>query len=88
MIRGLWYRQVDAIIDVKLGDSDVDTYKYYPMTALLVRWETIKNNNHDEHCHNQRKIFSPFVLSVDGMLVREALFVLSQLIRVMVERRE
>ena len=27
MIRGLWYRQFDAIIDVKLGDSDADTYK-------------------------------------------------------------
>ena len=25
MIRGLWYRQVDAIIDVKLGDADADT---------------------------------------------------------------
>ena len=39
MIPGLWDRQVDAIIDVKLGDGDdADTYKYEPMTALLAWW--------------------------------------------------
>ena len=32
MIQGLWYRQVDSIIDVKLGDADADTYKCKPMT--------------------------------------------------------
>ena len=35
MIQGLWYIQVEAIIDVKLGDDDVDSYKYKPMSALL-----------------------------------------------------
>ena len=38
MVRGLWDRQVDAIIDVKIGDADADSYKYEPMTALLARW--------------------------------------------------
>ena len=38
MIQGLWDCQVDTIIDVKLGDSDTDMYKYEPMTALLARW--------------------------------------------------
>ena len=28
MVQVLWDRQVDAIIDIKLGDSDTDTYKY------------------------------------------------------------
>ena len=42
MIPGLWYRQVNAIIGVKLGDADADTYKYEPMTVLLSRWEKIK----------------------------------------------
>ena len=28
MVQGLWGRQVDAIIGVKLGDSDADSYKY------------------------------------------------------------
>ena len=44
MIRCLWDRQVKAIIDVKLGDSDTDSYKYEQMSALLARWETIKKD--------------------------------------------
>ena len=38
MFRGLWYLQVNAIIDVKLGDADADTYKYEPMAVLLAMW--------------------------------------------------
>ena len=38
MIRGLKDRQVNSIIDVKLGDADADTYNYKPMTSLLARW--------------------------------------------------
>ena len=79
MIQGLWDCQVDSIIDVKLGDADTDIYKYKPTTALLARWEKIKKDKHGKHCHNQQKHFSPFVLSFDGMLGRESLFVLYQL---------
>ena len=46
MILVLWDRQVDAIIDVKLGDDDADNYKYKPMIALLARWEKIKKYKH------------------------------------------
>ena len=72
MVRVLWDCQVDAIIGVKRGDSDADMYKYEPMTALMVRWDNIKKDTHSNDCHNQRKYCSPFVLSVDGMLGREA----------------
>ena len=82
MFRGLWDHQVEAIIDVKLGDTDADSYKYETTAALLAQWETIKKDKHGMHCHDQRKQFSPFVLSVYGMLGRKALVVLSQLSRV------
>ena len=42
MIRGLWDRQTEAIIDVKIDDTDADSYKYDPMAALQDWWETIK----------------------------------------------
>ena len=87
MIRGLWDRQVDAIIDAKLGDADADTYKYEPMASLLARWEKIKKDKHGKHCNDQQKHFSPFVLSVDGILGREALVLICQLSRSMVEKR-
>ena len=77
MVRGLLDCKFNAIIDVKLLDADADTYKYEPMTSLLDRWEKIKKDKHGNHCHDQLKPFSPFVLSVDEMLGREALVVLS-----------
>ena len=83
MIRGLWDSQVGAIIDVKLGDADADTYKYDPMTPLLARWENIKKYKDSKHCHDQQKQNSPFVISMDRMLGRKAQVMLSQLIQVM-----
>ena len=70
MGRGLWDNQVKAIIDVKLGDAGSDSYKYEPMAALLAQREMVKKYKHDKHCCNQRKHFSPFVLSLDRMLGR------------------
>ena len=83
MIRGLWDCQVNAIIYVKLVDADADDYTYKPMEALLSRWVNIKKDKHGKNCHYQQKHFTLFVLSVDGMLGREALVVLSQLSRFM-----
>ena len=87
IIRVLWYRQFDAIIDVKLGDADADTYKYEPIKSLMARLVNINNDKQGKHCNDQRKHFSLFVLSVDVMLGREALVVLSQLILVMAEEK-
>ena len=70
MIQGLWDRQVDVIFDVKLEDSDADTYKYEPMTLLLSRWEKIKKDKHSKHCNDQKKHFSPF-FSFSGQNARE-----------------
>ena len=53
MIRGLWNRRVDAIIDVKLGDADADTYKYEPTTSLLTRREEIEKDKHAKHRHSR-----------------------------------
>ena len=87
MVQCLWYCKVNAIIDVKLGGADADSYKYEPMTTLLARWETINKDNNGKHFHDQRKHFSLFVISVDGILGREVLVVLSQSSRVMAEKR-
>ena len=57
------------------------------MEALLSRWEMIKKDKHGKHCHNKGKQFSPFFLSVDGMLGRKALVVLLKLSQVMAAKR-
>ena len=64
IIRGLWDRQTDAIINVKLGDSDTDTYKFEPMETLLDFWEKINKDKHGKHCHDKWKhfLYSLFLL--------------------------
>ena len=69
MVRGLWDCQVAAIINVKLGDTDADSYKYEPMTALLASWETIKKYKHGKHFRDQQKCF--IVFSISGRNARE-----------------
>ena len=61
MVRGLWDRQVEAIIDVKIGDIGADSYKYEPMAALLDRWEMINKEKHDKHSNDKRKKFTVFL---------------------------
>ena len=56
------------------------------MEELLDWWEKIKKYNHGKKCHKQWKYFSPFVLSVGGMIGREALIVLTNLIQLMAEK--
>ena len=35
LIQGLCYRNTDAIIDVKLGDTDTDNYRFELMVTLM-----------------------------------------------------
>ena len=77
MIQGLWYRQAESIIDIKLGDTDVNSYKYEPMAELLDWWETIKKGKHGKNCHDQQKYFPLFVLFINGTIGIKALVVLS-----------
>ena len=56
MVQGLCYCQVNTIIEIRLGDTDTDSYKYEPMAALLARREMTKKDKHVNHYHNQQNI--------------------------------
>ena len=58
MIQRLWDRQVEAIIQVKIGGAHKYYYKYEPIAALLSRWETIKKDKHGNNCNDQRMVFT------------------------------
>ena len=84
-IRVLWKIHTGAIIKVRFGDSDANTYKYDLMDKLLacggskiwiITVNTATSNGN----------FSPFVLSVDGMLGKEALVILTTFSRLVAEK--
>ena len=57
-----------TIIDVIFGYYDANTYKYDPMDKLLASWKKENKDKHGKNCHEQCRIFSSFLISVDGML--------------------
>ena len=72
LIRGLWARGTDAIIDVRVTDTDQKSYQKRTPAKILHAQETEKKNKYLKDCLDQRRHFSPFVVSTDGMLAREA----------------
>ena len=58
------------------------------MDKLLAGWYKTNKYKHDQACYNQMRHFSPFFLSVDGMMVKEALVVLATLIRIMAAKMD
>ena len=75
-IQGLWEIQTDAIVDIRFGDADAETWKTEGMDKLFPRWEVFNKDKHRKHFHNQQKKY-PFVLLVDGMMVKEVQVVLA-----------
>ena len=51
LIRVLWKIQTGAIIGVRFGDADADTYKYEPMDKLLDCWVNQNMDKHNKHYH-------------------------------------
>ena len=82
-IQGLGESQIEAIIDVRFGDADAETWKPEGMDNLLARWEKIKKDKHGQHHQDKGKFFSPFVLLVDGMMGKEAQVVIVTFIQLM-----
>ena len=60
LIQGLWEHPTEAIVNVKFGDADTDTYKHDPMDKLLDCWDNQKKDNHGKQYHEQRKYFLVF----------------------------
>ena len=79
LFQGLWDIQKEAIIDVIFGYADVGTYKKEEKNTLLPRWWKINKEKHGRHCHEQRKNYPLFVLSVDGIIGKEEQVVIATL---------
>ena len=58
------------------------------MDKLLAGWEKTKKDKHGQACYDQQRHFSPFFLSVDGMMGKEALVILATLSRLMAAKMD
>ena len=72
MIRGLWTRGTDCIGDVCVVNVHAPSYADSTPTALLRANEVRKKKHYLRACHDQRRDFTPVVVSCEGMLGPEA----------------
>eukprot|EP00957_Ditylum_brightwellii_P002398 183970-Ditylum_brightwellii.AAC.1 len=75
----LWCHQTDTIIDIRNTDTDTKSYISKQLEKVLLVQEKEKKAKYLQACLKQSHHFSPFIVSVDGMLGKEADMVLKQL---------
>jgi hypothetical protein len=72
LIRGFWTAGTDCILDVRVTDTDSKSCCKRTPFKVLESQEKEKKRKYLGACLENRRHFTPFVLSVDGLLGREA----------------
>ena len=88
MIRGLWETGTDALIDVQLVNVDAKSHRNRDAESVLKTAERSKKRKHLADCQQQRRHFTPFVVSTDGMLGYEANSLIKRLAKELAEKWE
>jgi hypothetical protein len=79
LIRGLWARGTDCIIGVRIADVDAKSNRSEDSDEVSAAHKRKKKKKHLGACLEQRRHFSPFVASADGLLGEEAKILLRKL---------
>ena len=68
LIRELWQQGTDSVHDIRVVNTDALLYLKKAPEKCLHEAEKGKKKMYLEACLQQRRYFSPFVASVDGLL--------------------
>jgi hypothetical protein len=88
LVRGLWARGTDCIIDVRITDVDAKSQQSIDLHKVLEGHEREKKNKYLEACLEQPRLFSPFVASTEGLLGKESQTLLKKLPALLAEKWE
>ena len=88
LIRGFWERGTDCIIDVRVTDSDAKSNLSKDPAKVLEAHEKEKRRKYLKPCLEQRRHFTPFVVSTDGLIGKEAKTLLKKLSSLLAEKWE
>jgi hypothetical protein len=72
LLRNLFSRSTDCIIDVSIIDLNCASYRDKDYEKVLRQKEDHKKRKYLKACQAQRRHFAPFIASTDGVLAREA----------------
>ena len=71
-IRGVWQSQTVALFDIRVIDTDAPSYLHRDVASILSSAEEEKKRKYNDAAEARRASFTPIVVSVDGVLGREA----------------
>ena len=71
-VRGVWERQTEALFDIRVVDTDAQSYTNRSPMEVLGAAEKEKKAKYSTACEERRATFTPFCCSVDGLLGHEA----------------
>ena len=72
-VRGVWKRQTEALFDIRVIDTDAQSYvNRSPMEVLRVAEREKKMKKYSIACEERRGTFTSFCCSIDGLLGHEA----------------
>ena len=71
-IRGVWQPQVEALFDVRVIDTDAPSHCHRAPNVILKSSSEEKKSMYKKAVVDRRGTFTLFVLSVDGLLHKEA----------------
>jgi hypothetical protein len=86
LLRGVWERQQDCIIDIRCTDTDAKSNLSKDPAKVLDQHEREKKKKYLAACLAQRRHFTPFVVSTDGLLGKEAKTLLKKLSSMLAEK--
>ena len=71
-IRGVWQPQTVALFNIRFVDTDAPSYSHRDVAAILSTAEEEKKRKYCDAAEVRHASFTPLVVSVDGVLGREA----------------
>jgi hypothetical protein len=79
LVKEFWDSSTAAVFDVRVTDLDGATNQTKTTETILKQHEQEKKNKYLQACIKERRHFTPFVVSTDGMLGEEAKRVLQRI---------
>jgi hypothetical protein len=70
-VRGVWQPQVEALFDIRVIDTDAQSYSNRSPKDILSMAEKEKKAKYNKACLDRRALFTPLCVSVDGLLGHE-----------------
>jgi hypothetical protein len=87
-VRGFLGRGTDCIIDVRVADTDAKSNLSKDPAKVLEAYEKEKKRKYLKSCLEQRRHFTPFAVSTDGLIGKEAKILLKKLSSLLAEKWE